>query len=75
MRCPKCQSNGPFDIVTTTLMMWSDDGTDWSKHSDGTEFAQGEKTFCRCYDCNHEATVADFRTEKWKQENPSDTYL
>ena len=55
MRCPKCGSEGPFDIEASAVFRVYDSGTD--------EFfdVSWEKTSpCVCIDCGHEALVCDF---------------
>ena len=61
MRCPKCGSEEPFFIeVRTQMLMW-DEGSDYH-----TDLDHDDASFCRCYNCDREGTVADF---KIKEEN------
>lgn len=72
MDCPKCGSEGPFNIVVTTIMEVSDDGT--NTHED-TEWDY--KSYCKCTECGHEARVWNFtishrevdKVEKTKPDN------
>jgi hypothetical protein len=60
MSCPKCQNFGPFVIAVSTFVCVSDDGTDGA-HGD---IEWGENSSCHCVDCDHTATVADFREDE-----------
>ena len=55
LRCPKCQSYGPYRIACTTYVRMFDDGSDSSTGVDWSPESQ-----CRCSECNHAATVQDF---------------
>jgi len=56
MKCPKCNSYGPFRIGISTVVIHGDDGIIDSpndNHWDNT-------SFCGCCDCNYTATVLQF---------------
>lgn len=56
MRCSKCHSNGPFHIEAKTIVKVYDDGTD-----DTQDFEWGDDSWIQCGECEHTATVKDFR--------------
>lgn len=56
MKCPKCGSEGPFNIVMSSEFMLYDDGT--AGYGD-TEW--GPESRCRCPGCQFEGTVRDFQ--------------
>lgn len=55
-KCPKCKSEGPFNIEMKSVITLHDNGTD--EHSD-TEW--GQNSYCDCAECCHSGIVADFR--------------
>lgn len=57
MRCPQCQSTGPFRIVATALFTIGDDGADIFGD---IEYDGG--SYCVCPDCGHDGIVHDFTT-------------
>jgi hypothetical protein len=59
MKCPKCGSLEPFDILVTCWTKVYDDGTDTAN---GHNWDNG--SLCNCFKCNHKGKVADFRAEK-----------
>lgn len=59
MACPKCGSEEPFSIVCTSTFKFYDDGSDLNQDS----IEWDSNSYCQCYTCDHEATVADFRIE------------
>ncbi len=61
MRCPKCGSYGPFDIVVTTLVRMHDDGSE-PLHND-EEWGNESPAICDDPECDFTGTVADFREE------------
>jgi hypothetical protein len=53
--CPRCGSDGPFDITATTVATMYDDGCD------GTADIEWEDTSpCVCKSCGHGAQVRAF---------------
>lgn len=66
MRCPKCRSLGPFDILSKVWARVHDDGIE---DYEGCEWDGPSK--CFCLECHHDATVADFtvkpKTRKGKK--------
>ena len=57
MCCPKCESEGPFDIEAKSLFLEvTDDGTNFSE-----DVEWDDESFCRCCECGREGTVADVR--------------
>ena len=56
MACPKCKSEGPFDIdCTATFTVW-DDGTDLEYSNLDWEPA----SCCTCKSCGHEGDAYNF---------------
>ena len=58
LRCPECDSEGPFYIECRSLFTVYDDGA--------TEFSDLEwedDAFIQCYSCEHEGKVKDFKLE------------
>lgn len=60
MRCPKCQSDGPFWIAATITaqVLMSDDGT-VEERPEGTTW--DDNSSCRCPECGFALVVGDFR--------------
>jgi hypothetical protein len=59
LRCPNCQSLGPFKIRTTCLMVWTDDGTD-----DYEDCEFDEDSGCHCVNCGRLGKVLDFQEDQ-----------
>ncbi len=65
MQCPKCSNKTRFAICADAWGMYSENGFDPdaddlpSRGSDWTEHAG-----CVCPDCDHGATVSDFRSDE-----------
>jgi len=55
MSCPKCKSEGPFEIESTTNVQVRDSGTD---DHDGFEWTPDSS--CMCINCGHDSTVREF---------------
>lgn len=55
-RCPKCGSEGPFDIATEDFTKWNDDGT-WEQSE--PSFAPNGMWYCCA--CKFEGKEEDFR--------------
>lgn len=60
MACPGCKSFGPFIIVVTTPATVTDEGIEEYGHG---HVDWDDKSNCHCVECDHNATVADFRKE------------
>lgn len=60
MRCPACQSYGPFRIVSAATILMSDDGSEEIEHIEWKDHA-----WCRCEECKREGTVVEF-TENYE---------
>ena len=58
--CPKCGHRDEFSIEVSSFARVSDNGTNDIDTSD-TEWT--DKSYCRCCNCNHVATVAAFTIE------------
>lgn len=56
MACPKCGSDGPFSIVSSCVVTWTDDGTE-----DEHDFEFDDDSNCRCCQCMYSAEVSDFK--------------
>ena len=63
MKCPECESFGPFKIEATKVGMVTvyDDGTEDDHEGD---MKWKDSSPCECTDCGHEATVAEFNGEE-----------
>ena len=55
MRCPACQSPGPFWIVASSFFLISDDGVE-----DHESVEWDAASLCRCHSCDFMATVSVF---------------
>ncbi len=55
--CPKCFSDGPFQIQATSVFTVTDDGTG-IEHGD-VEWQ--DDSYCRCSACNHQGKLKDFQ--------------
>jgi hypothetical protein len=55
--CPKCGSYGPFEVVVTTRVLLSDEGSDYAQ--DGALEYDNESP-ARCPDCHYEGKFGDF---------------
>jgi len=56
MACPKCQSEGAFDIEAKALFMEvTDEGTNFYE-----DVEWGDDSLCRCCACGFEGKVQDF---------------
>lgn len=59
MACPKCKSEGPFDIdCTVTFTVW-DDGTDLDYR--GIDWEPDSR--CVCKNCEYKGTAQNFETQ------------
>ena len=58
MRCPQCESYGPFLISAAVLLSVSDDGAVLDDFAN-LEWDAGNE--CRCPVCGHDGVVSDFR--------------
>lgn len=56
MACPECGSLGPFNIETTAVVTWTDDGT-----TDLIEPEFGPDNYIDCLECGHDGIVDDFK--------------
>lgn len=56
-QCPKCNSEGPFQIEITTTFLVYDSGVD--EQTGDNEWS--ETSWCRCEECGQRGTVATFR--------------
>jgi hypothetical protein len=56
MKCPKCESFGPFVIRARVSVTVTDDGTE----DDGEGYEWDSSDPCECKACNHNGTVASF---------------
>lgn len=56
IKCPKCNSEGPFFIIATAVFEVHDDGTESYSDVDWDG-----KSHCRCRECDYAAAVGDFR--------------
>lgn len=66
-RCPMCRDDGPFDIDVRCTMRLHDNGIDDSKQ--GTDIHYDDDGNCRCVQCGHAATVADFQLIRQRKLN------
>ena len=60
MKCPKCDSEGPFEIEISSIFLVSDEGV-------GEQLGDNEWTlqsYCGCRDCPHFGTVGSFKIKK-----------
>lgn len=77
MQCPCCGSFGDFliDVTQSGMTDVSDEGTGYING----DIEWGDEDRCICRDCDHEATVGDFRGKdrpvKPKPAGPRPTYL
>jgi len=55
--CPKCESEGPFNIRVSTMICVHDDGTD----NEYRDLDWGDDSEIICRDCGHRGTVEEFR--------------
>ena len=60
MECPKCKSEGPFQIAATALFTINDDGTE-----DPTGVDWEDDNFCGCKACGYERTVKAFKQAEY----------
>lgn len=58
MRCPECRSMQPFAIQVTA---WCECVTDEGTDGDFTSVEWSDDAMCKCIECGHIATVADFK--------------
>jgi hypothetical protein len=56
LKCPKCGSLEPFDILLTCWTKVYDDGTDTAN-----EHVWDNSSPCNCFKCNYQGKVGDFR--------------
>lgn len=56
MRCPKCNSFGPFTIAATVLVDVTDEGTE----DCGGDYEWNTDAACVCKGCDHTGTIATF---------------
>ncbi len=59
MACPKCGSLGPFGIAAECWATVYDSGVE-----ETGDFEWADEAACRCDECQHMATVEDFRIEE-----------
>jgi hypothetical protein len=62
MACPKCKNLGPFVIGLHTVGLVRDDGVD-----ETADHEWGDKSYCRCFQCEHAGIVADFYIKEGKK--------
>jgi len=62
MKCPECESEGPFDIEVVTMVTMHDDGSEDCKVGDGMDW--GPKSACACQRCSYSGEADDFREEE-----------
>jgi len=62
MKCPKCQSEGPFYIVISQVVRMHDDGSDLDY---GSPQDWDDGSYCECADseCSFNGIVEDFRND------------
>lgn len=58
-RCPNCRAEDEFEIAVSTVVTVQDDGFD---AADAHDWEWDDDAYCRCIECNYEATVDEFRT-------------
>lgn len=58
MRCPRCESYGPFLISADVLLSVSDDG---AALDDFASLEWDAGNYCRCPACDRVGVVSDFR--------------
>jgi len=56
--CPKCESEGPFNISVSTMICVHDDGTD----NEYGDLDWGDDSEIICNDCGHRGIVKEFRS-------------
>jgi len=56
--CPKCESEGPFNIRVSTMICVHDDGTD----NEYGDLDWGDDSEIICNDCGHRGIVKEFRS-------------
>lgn len=54
MACPKCKQDENFDISVTSLVTFTDDGTE-----DSQGYEWGEDSYINCPECDWEGMVKD----------------
>jgi hypothetical protein len=58
IRCPECQSEGPFSITVTTTITVRDDGVDNDGDNEWTD-----ESPIMCHECGHQGRVKGFSFE------------
>lgn len=59
LRCPKCGSLEPFNIVCTVVTTFYDAGSD-----EDHDHEWDDKSYCSCVECGFEGTVKDFNIKR-----------
>lgn len=70
IKCPHCNSDGPFYIESKMLTLIWDDGVD-EKDID-TKPERDNDSYCSCFACDFEGSVGEFRDMRhtalgWKE--------
>jgi hypothetical protein len=72
MKCPKCNTEGPFQITVITTVEMHDDGYDPNNGVGGIEW-DGESR-CHCYACLFDGRVKEYRAKTDRKRCPHNMF-